>query len=127
MSFQFAIVLLCLVATPICRGRITEDERSWNDDDDESNDDSDDRSNEETRPSNEEELGGLARYGPAPLGHNGQVVDTGEVEHAKDLHFQAYAKMASLAAQHGGGRNRGAADDRNTGRGMLQLIIITSK
>ncbi|XP_026314248.1 pupal cuticle protein-like [Hyposmocoma kahamanoa] len=40
---------------------------------------------------------GLHKYGPAPLAHDGRVVDTPEVAHLKAAHLQAHA-----AASHGG-------------------------
>lgn len=39
---------------------------------------------------------GLHKYGPAPLAHDGRVVDTPEVAHLKAAHLQAHA-----AASHG--------------------------
>lgn len=40
---------------------------------------------------------------PAPLGHDGQVVETPEVQHAKAAHFAAYAEAASRAGYGGHG------------------------
>ena len=38
---------------------------------------------------------------PAPLGHDGRVVDTPEVSHAKAAHFHAYNEELSKTAHHG--------------------------
>ncbi|XP_020285739.1 uncharacterized protein LOC109855674 [Pseudomyrmex gracilis] len=40
---------------------------------------------------------------PAPLAHDGRVVDTPEVAHAKQAHLAAYAAEAAKAAHHSGG------------------------
>lgn len=41
-------------------------------------------------------------HGPlAPLGHDGRVVDTPEVAHARKAHFAAYAAAAANTAHHG--------------------------
>ncbi|XP_049879182.1 pupal cuticle protein-like [Pectinophora gossypiella] len=40
---------------------------------------------------------GLYKYGPAPLAHDGRVIDTPEVAHLKAAHLQAHA-----SASHGG-------------------------
>ncbi|XP_071555009.1 cuticle protein 2 [Temnothorax nylanderi] len=52
---------------------------------------------------------------PAPLAHDGRVVDTPEVAHAKKVHFAAYAEAAAKAAPPhvgyyaGGGHDGGFA------------------
>ncbi|OXU20873.1 hypothetical protein TSAR_004352 [Trichomalopsis sarcophagae] len=38
---------------------------------------------------------------PAPLAHDGRVVDTPEVAHAKAAHFHAYAEELSKVSHHG--------------------------
>lgn len=38
---------------------------------------------------------------PAPLGHDGRVVDTPEVAHAKAAHFHAYQEELAKASHHG--------------------------
>ncbi|XP_026755065.1 pupal cuticle protein-like [Galleria mellonella] len=43
---------------------------------------------------------GLLKYGPAPLAHDGRVVDTPEVAHLKAAHAQAHA-AAHVNAAHG--------------------------
>ncbi|XP_028159398.1 pupal cuticle protein-like [Ostrinia furnacalis] len=45
---------------------------------------------------------GLIKYGPAPLAHDGRVVDTPEVAHLKAAHIAAHA-AAHAAAPHGHG------------------------
>lgn len=49
---------------------------------------------------------------PAPLAHDGRVVDTPEVAHAKQAHLAAYAAEAAKTA-HLGGYNLGYAADGN--------------
>ncbi|KAI8442206.1 hypothetical protein MSG28_005791, partial [Choristoneura fumiferana] len=44
---------------------------------------------------------GLLKYGPAPLAHDGRVVDTPEVAHLKAAHAAAYANAAHGAYAHG--------------------------
>ncbi|CAH2986265.1 unnamed protein product [Chilo suppressalis] len=44
---------------------------------------------------------GLIKYGPAPLAHDGRVVDTPEVAHLKAAHAAAHANAAHGAIAHG--------------------------
>ncbi|XP_063388970.1 pupal cuticle protein-like [Cydia fagiglandana] len=44
---------------------------------------------------------GLLKYGPAPLAHDGRVVDTPEVAHLKAAHAAAHASAAHGAYAHG--------------------------
>ncbi|KAL4711815.1 hypothetical protein ACJJTC_005984 [Scirpophaga incertulas] len=44
---------------------------------------------------------GLIKYGPAPLAHDGRVVDTPEVAHLKAAHAAAHANAAHGAYAHG--------------------------
>lgn len=43
---------------------------------------------------------GLYKYGPAPLAHDGRVIDTPEVAHLKAAHLAAHAN-AHASAAHG--------------------------
>ncbi|XP_014226801.1 histidine-rich glycoprotein-like [Trichogramma pretiosum] len=45
---------------------------------------------------------------PAPLAHDGRVIDTAEVAHAKAAHFHAYAEELSKVAHHGPALHHGA-------------------
>ncbi|XP_012233099.1 cuticle protein 2-like isoform X2 [Linepithema humile] len=61
--------------------------------------------------------GGQAGYyhgPPAPLAHDGRVVDTPEVAHAKQAHLAAHAAEAAKAA-HYGGYDAGYSADGNHG------------
>lgn len=44
---------------------------------------------------------------PAPLAHDGRVVDTPEVEHAKAAHFHAFHEALSKVKHYGGGYEGG--------------------
>lgn len=44
--------------------------------------------------------GGIHEYGPAPLAHDGSVIDTADVAHAKAEHYAAHAKAAGASAHH---------------------------
>ncbi|XP_077288021.1 uncharacterized protein LOC143912603 [Arctopsyche grandis] len=46
--------------------------------------------------------GSAHNYGPAPLAHDGRVVDTPEVAHAKAAHLAAHAAASHAAPAHGG-------------------------
>lgn len=50
---------------------------------------------------------GLLKYGPAPLAHDGRVVDTPEVAHLKAAHIAAHA-AAHAGAAHGALAHAGA-------------------
>ena len=54
---------------------------------------------------------GLLKYGPAPLAHDGRVVDTPEVAHLKAAHIAAHSAAHASAAHggYGGGLAHGAA------------------
>lgn len=54
---------------------------------------------------------GLLKYGPAPLAHDGRVVDTPEVAHLKAAHIAAHGAAHASAAHggYGGGLAHGAA------------------
>ncbi|KAJ2942789.1 hypothetical protein O0L34_g14976 [Tuta absoluta] len=45
---------------------------------------------------------GLHKYGPAPLAHDGRVIDTPEVAHLKAAHLAAHSAAAHGALAHGG-------------------------
>lgn len=52
---------------------------------------------------------------PAPLAHDGRVVDTPEVAHAKQAHLAAYAAEAAKAVHHAGYSGDGNYNDRYAG------------
>ncbi|KYN07777.1 hypothetical protein ALC62_01288 [Cyphomyrmex costatus] len=52
---------------------------------------------------NGEHIGGYYHGPPAPLAHDGRVVDTPEVAHAKKAHLAAHAVEAAKTAHYGGG------------------------
>ncbi|XP_046615418.1 uncharacterized protein LOC124302893 [Neodiprion virginianus] len=54
---------------------------------------------------------------PAPLDHEGRVIDTPEVAQAKAAHLQAYAKAAALASQQGYSAAEGPSDDNSLKEG----------
>ncbi|XP_046742502.1 uncharacterized protein LOC124409126 [Diprion similis] len=54
---------------------------------------------------------------PAPLDHEGRVIDTPEVAQAKAAHLQAYAKAAALAAQQSYSAAEGPSDDHSLKEG----------
>ncbi|XP_047538434.1 pupal cuticle protein-like [Vanessa atalanta] len=59
---------------------------------------------------------GLHKYGPAPLAHDGRVVDTPEVAHLKAAHIAAHSAEAAKAA-HGGYAGAGAGLGAGYGAG----------
>lgn len=64
---------------------------------------------------------GLIKYGPAPLAHDGRVVDTPEVAHLKAAHIAAHnaahASAAHGALAHGGLAYAGAGLGHAAGYG----------
>lgn len=60
---------------------------------------------------------GLIKYGPAPLAHDGRVIDTPEVAHLKAAHIAALQAAAAKAA-HGGYAGAGAGYGAGVGAGV---------
>ncbi|CAG9559113.1 unnamed protein product [Danaus chrysippus] len=60
---------------------------------------------------------GLAKYGPAPLAHDGRVIDTPEVAHLKAAHIAAHSAAAAKAA-HGAYAGIGAGYGAGYGAGV---------